>query len=44
MKITTVSNAHNDIIRAIIISPSGDSIFTTSNDMQVKNGLFLDNY
>ena len=40
MKITTVSNAHNDIIRAIIISPSGDSIFTTSNDMQVKEWSF----
>ena len=39
-KISTVSNAHGDIIRAIIISPSGESIFTTSNDMQVKEWSF----
>ena len=39
-KITSVSNAHSDIIRGIIISPSGDSILTTSNDMQVKEWSF----
>ena len=40
IKISTVSNAHNDIIRAIIVSPSGESIFTTSNDQQVKEWSF----
>ena len=39
-KITSISNAHSDIIRDIIISPSGESIFTTSNDMQVKEWSF----
>ena len=40
VKITSIPNAHNDIIRGIIISPTGKSIFTTSNDMQVKEWSF----
>ena len=40
VKITSIPNAHNDIIRGIIISPTGNSIFTTSNDMQVKEWSF----
>ena len=40
IKISSVPNAHSDIIRAIIISPNGESIFTTSNDMQVKEWSF----
>ena len=39
-KITSVPNAHSDIIRGIIVSPSNESIFTTSNDMQVKEWSF----
>ena len=39
-RITSIPNAHSDIIRDIIISPSGESIFTTSNDMQVKEWSF----
>ena len=39
-KITTIPNAHNDIIRDLIISPSGESIFSVSNDMQVKEWSF----
>ena len=40
VKITSIPNAHKDIIRAIIVSPSGQSIFTTSNDMEVKEWSF----
>lgn len=40
IKITSIENAHNDIIRDIIISPTGESIFTTSNDERVKEWSF----
>ena len=40
MKIASVPNAHGDIIRAIIVSPSGETIFTTSNDETVKEWSF----
>ena len=39
-KITSIPNAHGDIIRAIIVSPSGETIFTTSNDETVKEWSF----
>jgi len=39
-KIKTIENAHSDIIRDIIISPKGDTIFTTSNDEHVKEWSF----
>ena len=39
-KISSVNNAHDDIIRSIIISPTGESIFTTSNDEKVKEWSF----
>ena len=35
-KVNTVQNAHDDIIRSIILSPDKESIFTTSNDMKIK--------
>ena len=38
--INKIDNAHDDIIRGIIISPKGDSIFTTSNDEKVKEWSF----
>ena len=39
-KITSIENAHSDIIRDIIISPLGQTIFTTSNDEHVKEWSF----
>ena len=48
IKITSIPNAHSDIIRGIILSPSGESILTTSNDMHVKewslNGQLLNTF
>ena len=40
VKINSIENAHSDIIRDIIISPLGQSIFTTSNDEHVKEWSF----
>ena len=39
-KINSIENAHSDIIRDIIISPLGETIFTTSNDEHVKEWSF----
>ena len=40
VQISSVENAHSDIIRDIIISPLGQTIFTTSNDERVKEWSF----
>ena len=47
-KVNTVQNAHDDIIRSIILSPDSQSMFTTSNDMKIKqwslNGQLLNTF
>jgi phospholipase A-2-activating protein len=47
-KVNTVQNAHDDIIRSIILSPDSQSLFTTSNDMKIKqwslNGQLLNTF
>ena len=39
-EIISIPNAHDDIIRSIILSPSNDSIFTCSNDCYIKQWSF----
>ncbi|MCQ2820469.1 MAG: WD repeat PLAP family protein [archaeon] len=41
--IKTINNAHNDIIRSIILAPDGNSFYTTSNDQSIKQWSFNGN-